>query len=983
MSEGVEKLPEGEVAEGGMPGGDRPGGEVAEVGMPGGDMARVLEVVRGVVVDVSDGRGLGHVSPEVSFERELGLGSLERVELSVRAGEAFGVRLPEEAIGVIDTPRQLLASLLAARSPEAAVVSAVAPTSPEERVALLPSQSPAPAPVDAVTLVEVLEHHLRVQPDRVHIVLHGDDDTADPISYRALHAASMTVARALRRRGLEHGRCVAIMLPTGIGYFATFMGVLLAGGVPVPLYPPVRLDRIAEYLERCAKILDNAQAQVLVTFDRAARVAGLARDRVTSVEHVLSVDAILGHGAEPGDEAGARVELSAEDTALIQYTSGSTGDPKGVELTHANVLANIRAAATGCALAPEDVIVTWLPLYHDMGLIGGWLMPFYFGVPTVVMSPMAFLSRPERWLLALTEYGATASVAPNFAFDLCVKRIDEEMVSRLRLGQVRAILNGSEPILPSTLDRFVERFAPAGFRREAIFCAYGLAENMVAVTFPPVLRAPRIDRVDRGIFEAEGRALPCDEGVDALEFVGVGRAVPQHEVQVVDERGQAVPERQQGTVWFRGPSSFKGYFRRPDATAQVQRADGWVDTGDLGYLAEGELFITGRVKDLIIKGGRNYYPHEIEAAAATVSGIRQGCVAAFAVRDEGTGTEQIVVIAETREQEPLAREMLVGRVIEAITARVGVPPDRVVLVGPGAVPKTSSGKIRRRESRQLYLTGTIERGHGSVARQAVGLFVRALPSRMAQVLRRVVRALYGAYAFVVIVGSCFVAALVARLCPTPASSRRLARWEARAALWLTGLRPRVTGLARIPEGGAILCANHCGYLDFLICTAALPTHLRFVIKGELRSNRFLGPVLERMGHVFIDRHSAVRSQVALEEVVALLGRRERVMLFPEGTFSSDVGMRPFKLGTFRLACETGSPVVPVVLRGSRKALRDGTWLPRHVPIEVEVLEPMRGEGTTIADIVRLRDRCADAIATHIDEPRLYAADITIPGDGSS
>lgn len=943
-------------------------------------MARVLDVVRGVVVDVSDGRGLGNLSPDVSFERELGLGSLERVELAVRAGEAFGVRLSEEAIGIVDTPRQLLGCVRAALSPEGAGAPPLAtPARVEDRAALLPVEPAAPVPVDAATLVDVLEYHVRNQPDRVHIVLQGDDDSATPITYRALHQAATTVARTLRRRGLGHGHCVAIMLPTGLGYFATFLGVLLAGGVPVPLYPPVRLDRIAEYLERCAKILDNAQAQMLVTFDRAARVAELARDRVAAVEHVLSIDAILVPGVEPGDDTGSRVEVLAEDTALIQYTSGSTGDPKGVELTHANVMANIRAAAAGCELRAGDVLATWLPLYHDMGLIGGWLMPLYFGVPTVVMSPMAFLSRPERWLLALSEYRATASVAPNFAFDLCVKRIDDEVVSKLDLGHVRSVLNGSEPILRSTLDRFVERFAPAGFRREAIFCAYGLAENMVAVTFPPVLRAPRIDRIDRTAFEADGRAIPSEHAEDALEFVGVGHAVPGHEVQVVDAHGAPVPERQQGTVWFRGPSSFKGYFRRPDATAEVQREEGWVDTGDLGYLADGELFITGRVKDLIIKGGRNYYPHEIEAAAAAVPGIRQGCVASFAVRDEEAGTEQIVVIAETREQEPLAREMLMGRVIESITTRVGVPPDRVVLVGPGAVPKTSSGKIRRRESRQLYLGGSIDRGPGSLVRQAAGLYARALPSRAAQLARRMGRAIYGGYAIATIASICLIAPILARLCPNAASARRLATLEARAALWLAGLRPRVTGLPRIPPGGAILCANHCGYLDFLICTAALPTNLRFVIKGELRANAFLGPVLERMGHVFIDRHSAARSLVALEQVVTLLKDGERVMLFPEGTFSPDVGMRPFKLGAFRLACETGTPVVPVVIRGSRKALRDDTWLPRRVPIEVEVLEPIHGDGTAISDIVRLRDRCADAIAARIDEPRLHAADISVPG----
>ncbi len=945
------------------------------------DMARLLEVVRGVVVDVSDGRGLGSIGPDVSFERELGLGSLERVELGVRAGEAFGVHLPEEAFATADTPRQLLAHLDQRRGPAAAAIP-VRSTTAADRRALLPSAPPSPAPVDAVTLVEVLEYHVRHQPDRVHLVLEDDDGSALPITYRMLHRAALSVARSLRAAGLDRGRCVAIMLPTGLGYFASFMGVLLAGGVPVPLYPPMRLDRIAEYMARSSRILDNAQAQLLVTFDRAARIADLARDRVATIEAVLSIDALLPQANVPSelpDIDTTAVAVGPHDTALIQYTSGSTGDPKGVELTHANVMANIRAAAKGCALAGDDVIVSWLPLYHDMGLIGGWLMPFYFGVPCVLMSPLAFLSRPVRWLAALSEYRATCSVAPNFAFDLCVKRIEPAAVADLDLHRVRAILNGSEPILPATLDRFVDRFSPVGLRREVLFCAYGLAENMVAVAFPPVGRAPRIDRIDRKIFEAEARATPASADDDALEFVGVGTAVDGHEIQVVDADGAPVESRRQGVVQFRGPSAFKGYFRRPEATAEVKRPGGWVDTGDLGYIADGELFIAGRLKDLIIKGGRNYYPHEIEEAAASVDGIRQGCVAAFAVRDDAAGTEQIVVVAETREREALAQEMLVGRVIEAVTTRVGVPPDRVVLVPPGAVPKTSSGKIQRRESKRLLQEGTLHVGHGSFARQAAGLMLKSLPARALAALRRVARVIYGVWAAAMIAWLCAIAVVLGRLCPRGRASRRLTQLEARIALGLAGLYPRRSGLEHIPPGAAILVANHCGYLDFLICAATLPPDIRFVIKGELRDNPWVGPVLERVGHVFIDRHSTAKSLADLEAVVALLAAGERVMLYPEGTFCADVGMRPFKLGAFRLASETGAPVVPIAIRGSRKALRDGTWLPRHEAIAVEVLAPLRPEGREIADLVRLRDRSADAIAARIDEPRLYAADISVPG----
>ncbi len=941
-----------------------------------GDMSKLLGVVRSIVVEVSDGRGLGRLDADVSFERELGLGSLERVELMVRAGEAFGVRLGEDAIATADTPTQLLAHIDAERGREGAQLDAE-PGLEVDKATLLPADAPAPEPVGVETLVEALEYHVKHQPDRVHIVLEDDDGRAVPITYRTLHQAALCVARGLRARGLGPGRSVAIMLPTELGYFASFLGILMAGGVPVPLYPPVRLDRITEYMVRCSKILDNAQAQMLITFDRAARVAEIARDRVASIEHVVSADALLHTDAGADGTVAARAIVGPEDTALIQYTSGSTGDPKGVELTQANVMANIRSSREGCELGPRDVMVSWLPLYHDMGLIGGWLMCFYYGAPTVLMSPMAFLSRPERWLLAMTEYGCTCSVAPNFAFDLCVKRVDDAVLPELDLSRVRSVLNGSEPISVRTLDRFVDRFGPVGMRREAIFCAYGLAENMVAVAFPPVLRAPRVDRIERTTFEAHGRAVPT-EADDGLEFVGVGKAVARHEVRVVGEQGTSIADRVQGIVEFRGPSSFKGYFRRPEATAEVQRADGWVDTGDLGYLVEGELFITGRAKDLIIKGGRNYYPHEIEEAAATVEGIRQGCVAAFSVPDETSGTEQIVVVAETREQDATAREMLEGRVLEAVSAAVGVPPDQVLLAIAGAVPKTSSGKVRRREARRVFLEGSTNRRRKSATRQAAGLFARSLPHRAGLAAKKVGGIVYGGYAATTLASFCAAAPVLGRVAPKGKLSRRLAVAEARTGMTMAGLRPRIQGQDNIPDGAAILVANHSGYLDFLICLATLPADTRFVIKGELRENKVVGPILEKMGHVFIERHSAARSLGDLDEVVTLLGAGERVVVFPEGTFSSDVGMRSFKLGAFRLAAQTRTPVVPVAIRGSRKALRDGTWLPKLRRIDVEVLAPLEAEGEAFADIVRLRDRCAEAIAAKIDEPRLFAADIRVP-----
>jgi 1-acyl-sn-glycerol-3-phosphate acyltransferase len=935
--------------------------------------ATVLAVVGELISAVGDGRGLGNLHLDASLERELGLGSLERVELLGRLEARLGVVFPEEALSVADTPRQLVALARRARGEGDSDMSER--EGPKRHVAediSLPTEPPPPAPTEARTLVEALEHHVARAPGRVHILLLREDGSEEAITYAALRRDAGRVAAALRQRGLRPGGKVAIMLPTSRGYFAAFVGAQLAGGVPVPLYPPFRLDRIAEYIQREAKILDNAEAEVLITFARAARVAELVRDQVPALGQVVDVDEAL---ADASLDTSVAADLGPDDTALLQYTSGSTGDPKGVELTHANVLANIRAAAEGCGLRGDDVMVSWLPLYHDMGLVGGWLMNLYFGTPTVILSPVTFLARPERWLQAFSKHRGTIACAPNFAFDLCVKRVPAEAIAPLRLGQIRALLNGSEPILPATLDRFAAHLAPAGFRKEALFCAYGLAENMVAVTFPPPGRPPLIDRVDRAVFEATGEARPAAEDApetEVLQFVGCGSAVPRHEVRIADEAGATLPDRRQGRILFRGPSTFKGYYRNPEATAKVKLADGWVDSGDLGYMVGGELFISGRVKDLIIKGGRNYYPHELEAAAGAVAGVRQGCVAAFAVRDEASGTESIVVVAETKEERPEVRAALQQKIGEAIAASVGIPPDRVVLTAPGAVPKTSSGKIRRSDTRRLYLAGELGRSQGSFARQAAGLYLRGLPRRARAAAHRAGEVAYGGYALGAFGGALAASTVAGRLIPSGAPLRRFSRKAAQTTLAAIGLRPRVTGLENMPEGPCILAPNHCSYLDPFVLLAALPDTARFVVKGECRDNRAFGPLIRRAGHVLIERLQAERALAGLEAVAALLREGAPVIVFPEGTFSREAGLRPFKLGAFRLACEAGVPVVPIALRGTRTALQDGTWLPRHVPIEVEVLPPIAPTGKTLTDIVRLRDLTADAIAAHIDEPRLHA-----------
>ncbi|MGH9817766.1 MAG: fatty acyl-AMP ligase, partial [Candidatus Acidiferrales bacterium] len=523
-----------------------------------------------------------------------------------------------------------------------------APLADLRRHAQSPEQFDRAALNTAHTLNEVLEYHARIHPDRAHIFLRDDDGASHQITYGQLFDAASRTAAALVARGLGPRQTAAIMLPTGREFFSAFFGVLLAGGVPVPIYPPFRADRIEEYAARQAAILSNAEARFLITFRQAEAVAKLLKPRVPTLNAVLSAAQLA--AAEPtpnGNKSKSKPGAVAyrprgDSIAFLQYTSGSTGDPKGVMLTHANLLANIRSIGEAVDVRADDVAISWLPLYHDMGLIGAWLWPLYNGIPVAIMSPLSFLTRPERWLWAFHHHRGTITAAPNFAFELCVRKIADKDIEGLDLSSARAMLNGAEPVTPETMQRFAERFARYGFRREALLPVYGLAEASLAVTVPPLERGVKTDRIHRELFQSEGRAEAVSEAeaesAGALAFVSAGRAIPGHAVRVVDADGADVPERVEGHLWFRGPSATQGYYRNADATKEILRGEGWVDSGDRAYIAEGEVYITGRVKDIIIKGGRNLYPHEVEEVASSVAGVRKGCVVAFGARDERNGT---------------------------------------------------------------------------------------------------------------------------------------------------------------------------------------------------------------------------------------------------------------------------------------------------------------------------------------------------------
>ncbi|MDE3154655.1 MAG: AMP-binding protein [Acidobacteriota bacterium] len=913
---------------------------------------QVLALTGDLLAELRQTGGRVPVALDERLEQDLGIGSLERVELLQRIERAFGVRLSDDTMAGALTPADLVQAILAAGP----VIDEPPPAAPDRAAPV------AAVPVSAATLVEVLRWHAGTAPDRIHVHLRDDSGHETPITYGALWQGASAVAADLRGRSLGRGETVALMLRTERAFFETFFGVLLAGGVPVPLYPPFRADRIEEYIRRQVGILRNADARLLVTFGEAGRVGSLLKGQVPALQEVLDAATLARHRT-----AGIGVTPGGADLALIQYTSGSTGDPKGVALSHANLLANIRSIGEALAIGPGDAGVSWLPLYHDMGLIGSWLGALYFGVPIAILSPLAFLTRPVRWLRAIHAHRATISAAPNFAFDLCARRIPDEDLQGLDLSCWRLALNGSEAVSAETLERFTARFAPYGFRSDALCPVYGLAESSVGLTATPPGRGPRVDLVARPWLQ-QGIARPAAAGDRApARIVSCGRPLPGHAVRVVDAEGHRVAERTEGHVQFQGPSVMAGYYRNAAATDAI-RHDGWTDSGDLGYEADGELFITGREKDVIIQAGRNVYPAEIEEIVATVPGIRAGCVAAFGVADAARGTERLVVVAETREQDPAARDRLQAGVRDAVVSALGVTPDLVALAAPGSVLKTSSGKIRRRATRDAYVAGRLARPAASAGAQWLRLALADLRGRAARLAATIGSVAYTAWVLLLLGATLPVLWIVLRLRPAGRAADRAARGWARTLLRAAGCRVRVRGAGHLRAGGpVILAANHASYIDPIVLMAALPVEFRFAAKQALTAYPMIGLVIRRCGYLTIDKADLAGRLAGADRLVRTTGDGLPLLVFPEGTFVRAPGVLPFRLGAFRAAAEAGLPVVPVAIAGTRHILPDGTWRLRRGRIDIEIGAPIRPQGAAWTDVVRLRDRTRQQIAEAVGE----------------
>jgi 1-acyl-sn-glycerol-3-phosphate acyltransferase len=932
---------------------------------PGEDKAAMvtaealLEQVRQLALELHPRRGRSlHVRLDSALDRELGFDSLSRVELLLRLERAFGISLPEQLLASAETPRDLWRAVQVGKVVDRPGPGLQAPAAPLDALAGVPHT--------AGTLPEMLDWHVLNHPQRPHVYLYGEGDEPETITYATLAAGARGLGAGLQARGLLPGQSVAIMLPTGRDYLFSFFGILLAGGIPVPIYPPLRPSQLEDHLRRHAGILANAQAVLLITVAEAQRVGRLLQGQVDTLREVVTPQQLAGCA---GTFSGPPIR--PRDIAFLQYTSGSTGQPKGVILSHADLLANIRAMGEAVQASSTDVFVSWLPLYHDMGLIGAWLGSLYHGMPLVLMSPLAFLIRPARWLRTIHKHRGTLTAAPNFAFELCLSKVEERDIQGLDLGSLRLAFNGAEPVSPNTVRRFGERFAPYGLRVQAMAPVYGLAEAAVGLAFPPPERGPLMDRIERETFITRGKAVPVSDGArGTLEFVACGQPLPGYQIRIVDGAGRELPERQEGRLEFQGPSATSGYLRNPEATRRL--FDGaWLDSGDLAYVAEGDVYLTGRIKDVIIRGGRNIYPHELEEAVGDIPGIRKGCVAVFGSPDPVSGTERLIVVAETREAEAATREALQASARGAATDLLGMPPDDVVLTAPHTVLKTSSGKVRRSAVRELFETGRIGQQPHAVWWQVVRLSLASLRPRLRSLWRRFVDTAYAVYAHSVFWLLAPPAWLLIALLPRPSWRWAVMRRGARLLFRLARIPLSVEGLEQLPQAQAcVIVSNHSSYLDGVMLVAALPMEFAFVAKAELDRQFIPRRFLRRIGALFVERFDTQRGAADARRTVQTVQAGRSLVFFPEGTFTRMPGLLPFHMGAFIAAAEAGVPVVPVTIRGTRSLLRANSWFPHRGAVRVVVAPPILPTGSDWAAAVKLRDAARAGLLAHLREPDL-------------
>lgn len=552
------------------------------------------------------------------------------------------------------------------------------------------------------TFSHLLQQHYQNTPDRTAIVLQHAGRPDLPLTYRDFLHGANGFARTYAALGVQPGEVVVLILQHGADLVHAFWGAVLHGAVPSIM--PFLTEKLApeRYRADLAALVKIIQPVAIVTYPDFAGEVRAALQTCDSVRSVLVTDSIQPPAA-PDFSSLMGLRRAVDDIVLLQHSSGTTGLQKGVALSHRAVLNQLAAYSAAIQLNPsQDVIVSWLPLYHDMGLIASFILPILYGVPLVLMSPFDWVRAPQRLLQAVSHYRGTLTWLPNFAYNFCAHKIRERHLEGVDLSSWRMVINCSEPVRWESHQMFIEKFQPFGLNPLALQTSYAMAENVFGVTQSPPGQPPVVDEIDREVFMTHRQALPKADGRPAMRMMSSGVPLPNTRIRILDEHGQDLPERMVGEIALQSDCMLTGYYNRPDATAAALR-DGWYLTGDYGYIAAGQVYVSGRKKDMIIVGGKNVYPQDIESLAGEVPGVHPGRVVAFGVFDEEIGTEDVVVIAETDAEAPDQRQQIADAIRRHVTQNSVIALRYVHVVGPRWIVKTSSGKIARAANKEKFL----------------------------------------------------------------------------------------------------------------------------------------------------------------------------------------------------------------------------------------------------------------------------------------
>lgn len=913
---------------------------------------QLLHLTREFLLEMETERALRGISLAANLERDLGIDSIGRVELFKRIEDNFGVDLPDSVMAQAVCLNDIVPEILKAKPKRK--------YKPNKNIIQLKESDVDVSEVQ--TLPEALRLYAINEPERPHI--HFQDETGQEtiITYGELLAKASAIANGILANGIQAGDTVAIMLPTSAAFFETFIGVQLSGAIPVPIYPPFRPDRIEEYTMREARILNNAEIRMLITFSQAEMLSRILKTYIPSLKTVTTASALM-----TSKGSLANIANDGDTAAIIQYTSGSTGDPKGVLLTYNNIISNIRSAAKAIKLQPTDLCVSWLPLYHDMGLMS-WLATLFFGIPLTIMSPISFLNRPERWLWTIHYQQGTISAGPNFAYELCTKKIKEDELTGLDLSSWRLALNGAEAVNPNTLRRFYDRFKKYGLKKEALYPVYGLAENTVALCFPELDTPPHIDMVSKTALENERKAIKTKDSKNCIEFVSCGKPIPDNEIRIVDNELNVLPERHIGELQFKGPSAMAGYYRRPEETEKIAH-EGWYNTGDLAYIADDELFITGRKKDLIIKAGRNLYPEAIEETVNQIQDIRKGCTIAFGYEDPSTGTEKLIIATEAKSQDKATHEKLRQEIVDAVSTNIGVPPDKVVLLAPRTIPKTSSGKLQRSQCKAMYLSGELTGKRPQKQAQFIKLFMGFLSNRVKSYIKIFGKFIYTIYVWTFIILTLLPFWPLIYLLPKKFIAKSIKLWS-RMILYIAFCPISAKGKENITKNKVIFAANHASYTDSILLLAILPEGIIFIGKKELAKVPLLNSVMHKLAYIGVDRMDFTKNIEDAQRIKQRLAKGDTIVIFPEGTFTYATGLRQFKNGAFQLAIDTQTPIVPIAISGTRKLLRSYSWLLTPSKLNVTINPPVKPKSQQWSELIRVRNEVRKTIARDCGEPSI-------------